>query len=158
MSLVRRKKKTCLIICESKADEHFLTFLKDRYRNHDWRFTIENVGGSGDTVFCRAKKSKGYSRIYCIIDACKDVDVQWPRGTTGIILKPGIEALPLQLLGKACPSNMVLAKNKFKAVFGSEAAKISKFKWQSKFTKLMLENKREDLEHLDEIINIFEQV
>ena len=155
MTNKRTQKKTCLIVCEGKADKSFLAFLQSYYQHTDWSFKIEKAGGDPQTVVIRAIKiGAGYTKVYCVSDNDTRITKRIPRSYSSIRLSPCLEGKLLLLKFSLSISQNI--KSKFLEQFGREAQKITKEDWTRQISKEEIESWRQLDSELNSLIQAFE--
>ncbi len=152
---MRKIKKTCLVVCEGKADKNFLDFIRMNYQNEDWKITVDTAKGDPNSVILRAiKTAEGYDRVYCVTDDDTIISKPPPKKFKVFKFSPCLEGFLLELVyNKKVKSEF---KTQFKNYFSCDVAQISKEDWEKKFHKEKLESWRKVNFQFDQLVKIFE--
>jgi hypothetical protein len=157
--LQRIQRKTCLIVCEGKADKQFLSFLKSYYLDKPWVVKIDSAGGDPNSVVRRAiRTGLGYDRVFCVSDNDREITVVIPALISkSLRISPCLEAIPLQCVDLPKPVSSTEAKRVFKQYFRKDASAINQKEWPRHLSIIALNTKRISLPELDAIIKVFEE-
>jgi hypothetical protein len=163
-------KITILIVGEGSTEKAFLQYLKELYITRDYEFAIKIECGSGGSPCSvvqkaiRLRGSRAYDKCYVLFDADRPLETDY-KLSDRMNKRPRIEVLK----ATPCIEGLFLAimrhpgfsqasassdncKRDFHASYISEDKKMDKRSYGAKFSRAILDDRREQVPELDIIL------